>query len=158
KEPSHTTHFTLADKDENIIVSTQTSNGWFGSGMMAQGTGIVLNNEMDDFAQKVGASNLFGDIGGNKNLVAARKRPLSSMSPTIILKDGRPVLALGTPSGTRIISCVTQTALNVLEFNLPLYEAVAATRIHHQWQPEELRVESPFLPSETVKTLEKKGH
>lgn len=158
KEPSHTTHFTLADKDENIIVSTQTINGWFGSGMMAQGTGIVLNNEMDDFAQKVGASNLFGAIGGNKNLVAPRKRPLSSMSPTIILKDGRPVLALGTPSGTRIISCVTQTALNVLEFNLPLYEAVAATRIHHQWQPEELRVESPFLPGETVKALEKKGH
>lgn len=157
-EPTETTHFTLADKEENMIVSTQTINGWFGAGMMAQGTGIVLNNEMDDFAQKVGASNLFGAIGGDKNLVAPRKRPLSSMSPTIVLKDGRPVLALGTPSGTRIISCVTQTTLNVLEFGMPLYEAVAATRVHHQWQPEEIRIEAPFLSKDEMKKLESKGH
>lgn len=153
-----TTHFTLADGDENVVVSTQTINGWFGSGMVARGTGIVLNNEMDDFAQAVGASNLFGAIGGDKNLVQPRKRPLSSMSPTLVLKDGRPVLALGTPSGTRIISCVAQTMLNYLEFKLPLYEAVAATRIHHQWQPEELRVENPFLPEATMKALRNKGH
>ncbi|MBY0517020.1 MAG: gamma-glutamyltransferase [Bacteriovoracaceae bacterium] len=155
---TETTHFTLADKDENIVVSTQTINGWFGSGLVARGTGIVLNNEMDDFAQAVGASNLFGAIGGDKNLVQPRKRPLSSMSPTIVLKDNKPFLALGTPSGTRIISCVTQTILNVLEFRLPLYEAVAATRIHHQWQPEELRVESPFLADSTMSALKAKGH
>ncbi len=155
---SETTHFTLADKDENIVVSTQTINGWFGSAMVAEGTGIVLNNEMDDFAQAVGASNLFGAIGGSANLVEPYKRPLSSMSPTIVLKDGKPFLALGTPSGTRIITCVAQTALNVLEFNLPLYEAVAATRIHHQWQPEELRVEGPGLSASTVEDLKARGH
>ncbi len=157
--PTETTHFTIADGQENVIVSTQTINGWFGSGMMAKGTGIVLNNEMDDFAQKAGASNLFGATAvSDANLVAPRKRPLSSMSPTIVFKDNRPVLALGTPSGTRIISCVTQTALNVLEFNLPLYDAVAATRIHHQWSPEELRVEQPYLSDEAWRKLEEKGH
>ena len=155
---SETTHFTLADKDNNIVVSTQTINGWFGSAMVANGTGIVLNNEMDDFAQAVGASNLFGAIGGSANLVEPYKRPLSSMSPTIILKDNKPFLALGTPSGTRIITCVAQTALNVLEYNLPLYEAVAATRIHHQWQPEELRVEAPGLSSHVVEDLKGRGH
>ncbi len=155
---SETTHFTLADKDDNIVVSTQTINGWFGSAMVAQGTGIVLNNEMDDFAQAVGASNLFGAIGGSANLVEPYKRPLSSMSPTIILKDNKPFLALGTPSGTRIITCVAQTALNVLEYNLPLYEAVAATRIHHQWQPEELRVEAPGLSASAVEDLQARGH
>lgn len=155
---TETTHFTLADGDENVIVSTQTINGWFGAGMMAQGTGIVLNNEMDDFAQKVGAQNLFQAVGGDKNLVSPGKRPLSSMSPTIVFKDNKPVLALGTPSGTRIISCVTQTILNVLEFEMPLYEAVAATRVHHQWRPEELRIESPHFSEATMKALEKKGH
>lgn len=158
QESSETTHFTLADRDQNIVVSTQTINGWFGSGMVARGTGIVLNNEMDDFAQAVGASNLFGAIGGDKNLVAPKKRPLSSMSPTIVLQDGKPFLALGTPSGTRIISCVAQTMLNVLEFRLPLYDAVAATRIHHQWLPEEIRVERPSLPDATLLALRKKGH
>lgn len=155
---SETTHFTLADKDHNIVVSTQTINGWFGSAMVAQGTGIVLNNEMDDFAQAVGASNLFGAIGGSANLVEPYKRPLSSMSPTIILKDNKPFLALGTPSGTRIITCVAQTALNVLEYNLPLFDAVAATRIHHQWQPEELRVEAPGLSASAVEDLKARGH
>lgn len=153
-----TTHFTLADSEENIVVSTQTINGWFGSGLVARGTGIVLNNEMDDFAQAVGASNLFGAIGGDKNLVAPKKRPLSSMSPTLVLKDGKPFLALGTPSGTRIISCVAQTMLNVLEFRLPLYDAVAATRVHHQWMPEEIRIEKPFLPNAAFKDLEARGH
>ncbi len=156
--PSETTHFTLADKDENIVVSTQTINGWFGAALVARGTGIVLNNEMDDFAQAVGASNLFGAVGGDKNLVAPKKRPLSSMSPTIVLKEGRPVLALGTPSGTRILTCVAQTILNVLEYRLPLYEAVAATRIHHQWKPEELRVEMPFMNDATMLALRRKGH
>jgi gamma-glutamyltranspeptidase/glutathione hydrolase len=156
--PTETTHFTLADGEDNVVVSTQTINGWFGAGMMGQGTGVVLNNEMDDFAQKVGAQNLFGAVGGDKNLVAPGKRPLSSMSPTIIFKDGRPVLALGTPSGTRIITCVAQTALNVMEFGMPLYDAVAATRFHHQWQPEELRVEDPSLPEETLVALRGKGH
>jgi gamma-glutamyltranspeptidase / glutathione hydrolase len=156
--PTETTHFTLTDKFENVVVSTQTINGWFGSALTAKGTGIVLNNEMDDFAQAVGASNLFGAIGGSKNLVEPKKRPLSSMSPSIVLKDNKPFLALGTPSGTRIITCVAQTMLNVLEFNLPLFDAVSATRIHHQWLPEELRVEAPAFPVSVMKKLQDKGH
>jgi gamma-glutamyltranspeptidase/glutathione hydrolase len=157
-ESSETTHFSLADKEGNLIASTQTINGWFGSGVIAQGTGIILNNEMDDFAQKVGALNLFGAVGGDKNLVQALKRPLSSMSPTIILKNDQPMMALGSPSGTRIISCVVQTILNSLEFEMPLYEAVAATRIHQQWQPDELKVESPFLSNDVENELASKGH
>lgn len=157
-ESTDTTHFTIADKEGNLVASTQTINGWFGSGVMARGTGIILNNEMDDFAQKVGAQNLFGAVGGKYNLVEPRKRPLSSMSPTIITKEGKPFMALGSPSGTRIITCVAQTILNAVEYEMPLYEAVSATRIHQQWQPDVLKVEAPFLPSEVEKQLTEKGH
>ncbi len=157
-ESSDTTHFTLADEEGNLVASTQTINGWFGSGVMAQGTGIILNNEMDDFAQKVGVQNLFGAVGGNNNLVAPRKRPLSSMSPTIITKNNEPYMALGSPSGTRIITCVAQTILNSVEFEMPLYEAVSATRIHQQWQPDTLKIESPFLTERVEKDLAEKGH
>lgn len=157
-ESSDTTHFTIADKEGNLVASTQTINGWFGSGVMARGTGIILNNEMDDFAQKVGAQNLFGAVGGKFNLVEPRKRPLSSMSPTIITKEGAPFMALGSPSGTRIITCVAQTILNAVEFEMPLYEAVSATRIHQQWQPDILKVESPFLSKEVEKGLKRRGH
>lgn len=157
-ESSDTTHFTIADKDGNMVASTQTINGWFGSGVIAQGTGIILNNEMDDFAQKLGAQNLFGAVGGEFNLVEARKRPLSSMSPTIITKNNEPFMALGSPSGTRIITCVAQTILNSVEFEMPLYEAVAATRIHQQWQPDQLKIETPFLDPKVEKELKEKGH
>jgi gamma-glutamyltranspeptidase/glutathione hydrolase len=157
-ESTDTTHFSIADKDGNMVASTQTINGWFGSGVIAQGTGIILNNEMDDFAQKVGAQNLFGAVGGNNNLVQPRKRPLSSMSPTIITKDEKPFMALGSPSGTRIITCVAQTILNAVEFEMPLFEAVAATRIHQQWQPDLLKVEAPFLSEKVEKALKEKGH
>ena len=157
-ESSDTTHFSIADRDGNMVASTQTINGWFGSGVIAQGTGIILNNEMDDFAQKVGAQNLFGAVGGNNNLVEPRKRPLSSMSPTIITKDEKPFMALGSPSGTRIITCVAQTILNAVEFEMPLFEAVAATRIHQQWQPDLLKIEAPFLSEKVEKALQKRGH
>ena len=157
-ESSDTTHFSLADKEGNLVASTQTINGWFGSGVIAQGTGVILNNEMDDFAQKVGAQNLFGAVGGKFNLVEPKKRPLSSMSPTIITKDGAPFMALGSPSGTRIITCVAQTILNAVEFEMPLYEAVSATRVHQQWQPDLLKVEAPFLSSDVEEELKKKGH
>lgn len=157
-ESSDTTHFTIADREGNLVASTQTINGWFGSGVMAHGTGIILNNEMDDFAQKVGAQNLFGAVGGKFNLAQPRKRPLSSMSPTIITKEGAPFMALGSPSGTRIITCVAQTILNAVEFEMPLYEAVSATRIHQQWQPDVLKIEAPFLTLEVEKELQKKGH
>ncbi|MBT7609129.1 MAG: gamma-glutamyltransferase [Bacteriovoracaceae bacterium] len=158
KEHDETTHFSVADSVGNVVVSTQTINGWFGSGLVADGTGIVLNNEMDDFATKVGASNLFGAIGGSNNLVAPMKRPLSSMSPTIVLKDNQPLLALGTPSGTRILTCVTSVILNYLEHELPLYDAVAAVRYHHQWSPDEIRVDKPGFPISVKKELENKGY
>lgn len=157
-ESSDTTHFTIADEAGNLVASTQTINGWFGSGVIAKGTGIILNNEMDDFAQKVGVQNLFGAVGGKYNLVEPRKRPLSSMSPTIILKDNNPFMALGSPSGTRIITCVAQTILNSVEFEMPLYEAVAATRVHQQWMPDTLKVEAPFLSPKVEKELKEKGH
>jgi gamma-glutamyltranspeptidase/glutathione hydrolase len=157
-ESSDTTHFTIADQEGNLVASTQTINGWFGSGVMAQGTGIILNNEMDDFAQKVGAQNLFGAVGGQNNLVEPRKRPLSSMSPTIITKNDEPYMALGSPSGTRIITCVAQTILNAVEYEMPLYEAVAATRIHQQWQPDSLQIETPFLSADVEAGLKARGH
>jgi gamma-glutamyltranspeptidase/glutathione hydrolase len=158
KESSQTTHFSIADGEGNLVSSTQTINGWFGSGVIAQGTGIILNNEMDDFAQKIGAKNLFGAVGGKYNLIHPRKRPLSSMSPTILIDKDGPLMALGSPSGTRIISCVAQTILNAIEFEMPLYEAVAATRIHHQWQPDEIKVDPPFLNPKVEKALEARGH
>lgn len=157
-ESDETTHFTVMDGEGNVISSTQTINGWFGSGLVIPGTGIVLNNEMDDFATKVGASNLFGAIGGKNNLVEPRKRPLSSMSPTIIFKDKSPVLALGTPSGTRILTCVAGTILNYLEYKLPLYESVASLRFHHQWAPDEIRVEEPGFSSATTSRLKSMGY
>lgn len=158
EESPDTTHFSLMDAEGNVIVSTQTINGYFGSALVAEGTGIMLNNEMDDFAGQVGASNLFGAIGGTNNLVAPQKRPLSSMSPTLVLRDGKPVLALGTPSGTRIITCVAQTLLNVLEYELPLWEAVTLTRYHHQWQPDQLQVEAPSFPESTSIELRRMGY
>lgn len=157
-ESTETTHFSIADEEGNMVASTQTINGWFGSGVIAKGTGIVLNNEMDDFAQKVGAQNLFGAVGGNNNLVQPKKRPLSSMSPTIITKDSKPYMALGSPSGTRIITCVAQTILNSVEFEMPLFEAVGATRIHQQWLPDILKIEAPFLSKKVEQGLKEKGH
>ena len=157
-ESTDTTHFSIADQNGNMVASTQTINGWFGSGVIAQGTGIILNNEMDDFAQKVGAQNLFGAVGGDKNLVQPKKRPLSSMSPTIITKNDKPFMALGSPSGTRIITCVAQTILNTVEFEMPLYEAVAATRIHQQWQPDVLKIEAPYLSKKVETALKERGH
>lgn len=158
-EPEHTTHFTIMDYEGNIVTSTQTINGWFGSAMVAEGTGVVMNNEMDDFASHVGGVNLFGAIGGKNNLVHPRKRPLSSMSPTIVFdKDGKPFMALGTPSGTRILTCVMQTILNILEYDMPLWEAVSATRYHHQWAPEEIRIGPPYFAGETLEQLEGMGH
>lgn len=158
-EPDHTTHFTIMDGEGNIVTSTQTINGWFGSAVTVPETGIVMNNEMDDFASHVGGVNLFGAIGGKNNLVHPRKRPLSSMSPTIVYdKKGKPFLALGTPSGTRILTCVMQTVLNVLEHDMPLWDAVSATRYHHQWKPESIRVGPPYFDQQTEKRLKAMGH
>lgn len=152
-EHDETTHFSIMDGEGNVVASTQTINGLFGSGVVVPGTGIILNNEMDDFSAKAGVQNLFGAVGSDKNLVEPEKRPLSSMSPTIIFKDGRPVMALGTPNGTRILTCSALTILNYIEHQLPLYESVAALRYHHQWMPDEILIENKELPVKTKKRL-----
>lgn len=157
-ESSDTTHFTIMDKDGNTITSTQTINYLMGSGLVIPGTGIVMNDEMDDFSTMAGVQNVFGAVGSNQNLVHPRKRPLSSMSPTIIRKKGKPIFALGTPSGTRILTCVAQVAFNYLEHELSLYDSVAATRFHHQWKPDVLQIGAPYFPLKTMKKLENKGH
>ncbi|MCB9090959.1 MAG: gamma-glutamyltransferase [Halobacteriovoraceae bacterium] len=158
-ESSDTTHFSIMDVDGNVVVSTQTINYLMGSGLVVPGTGIVMNDEMDDFSTKPGASNVFGAIGSRQNRIQPRKRPLSSMSPTIVKKDNQTVLALGTPSGTRILTCVAQVIVNYLEFNLPLYRAVTAGRLHQQWQPRKLYLEDVlFRNKDLVSNLEKRGH
>jgi gamma-glutamyltranspeptidase/glutathione hydrolase len=157
-ESSETTHFSMIDQAGNMVASTQTINGWMGSGWIVPGTGLVLNNEMDDFSALEGSANMFGAVGGKADSIEPQKTPLSSMSPTFVLKDGKPVLAVGAPGGTRIISCVAQTILNVLEFHLPLFESVASIRYHHQWQPDVLQIDPPGPSPETLKSLEKMSY
>lgn len=143
QESTETTHISIMDKDGNAVASTQTINGYFGAGVVVPGTGIVLNNEMDDFTAQVGAQNLFGAVGGLANSIQPRKTPLSSMSPTLVLKNNQPIMSVGAPGGTRIISCVAQTLLNHLEYQMPLFEAVSAIRVHHQWRPDVLTIDPP---------------
>ena len=164
EEEENTTHFSMMDVEGNVVVSTQTINGYFGSGFVAEGTGIVLNNEMDDFSSKPGAANIFGALGGSANAIAPLKTPLSSMSPTIIFKDKMPVLALGAPGGTRIITAVAQTILNYLKFHQDLYASIATARIHQQWNPDVLYIENnataglrPEVEVSTIQDLKQKG-
>lgn len=157
-ESTETTHISMMDDKGNAVSTTQTINGWMGSGVVAPGTGIVLNNEMDDFSAQEGSSNLFGAIGGKPNAIAPKKTPLSSMSPTILMKDNKPFMAVGAPGGTRIISCVAQTILNYVEFKLPLYDAVTAIRYHHQWRPDVLYIDPPGPSSEVLKGLKEMGY
>ena len=158
-ESNETTHFTVMDKEGNTVSSTQTINHYFGSGLVVEGTGIMLNDEMDDFSTKPGAKNLFGALSTHrKNEIQPQKRPLSSMSPTILFQGQRPLLALGTPSGTRIITCVAQTILNYVVHELPLFDSIAAIRFHHQWSPDEIHVDAPGLPKKVTATLQKMGH
>ena len=145
-ESPSTTHFSIMDEQGNVVSTTQTINGHFGSGITVPGTGIVLNNEMDDFSVKPGVGNIYGAVGGQANEIAPGKTPLSSMSPTIVLRDNKPLMAIGAPGGTRIISCVTGASLNYLfEYGMTLYDSVDAIRIHHQWKPDELLMGSPRL-------------
>ena len=163
-EEENTTHFSMMDSNGNVVVSTQTINGYFGSGFVADGTGIVLNNEMDDFSAKPGAANIFGAVGGDANAIAPKKTPLSSMSPTIVFKNSIPILALGAPGGTRIITAVAQTILNHLVLNKDLYTSIASPRVHQQWNPDVLTIEYDSTDGNrneisplTISTLEKMG-
>jgi gamma-glutamyltranspeptidase/glutathione hydrolase len=153
----HTTHFSTADGEGNWVACTATINTSFGSKVIVPGTGVLLNNQMDDFAIEPGVNNYFGLVGGEANAIAPGKRPLSSMSPTLVLKDGRPVLCLGAAGGPTIISQTLLTILYVVDFGLPLSEALAQTRFHHQWQPDELRIERTVTPR-VRRELERRGH
>jgi gamma-glutamyltranspeptidase / glutathione hydrolase len=156
-EKGGTTHFSVIDRFGNAVACTQTVNTRFGSKLVASGTGIVLNNEMDDFAIHADTANVYGLIGNEANSVQPRKRPLSSLAPTIILRDGRPELVVGASGGPRIISATLQTILNVLDFHMPVRAAVEAPRIHHQWLPERLNVEAK-IGEEARKGLAQRGH
>lgn len=155
-ESNQTTHFSVVDKAGNMVAVTYTLNTNFGSGIVAPGTGIMLNNEMDDFSAKPGVPNAYGLIGGDANAVAAGKRPLSSMTPTFVLKDGKPWLATGSPGGARIITTVLQQIVNGIDFGMNPAEAASQLRFHHQWTPDELRVEKGF-PVDTLNLLRQKG-
>ncbi|WP_422371022.1 gamma-glutamyltransferase [Hoeflea sp.] len=157
-ESDQTTHFSIVDKDGNAVSNTYTLNFSYGSGITAAGTGVLLNNEMDDFSAKPGVPNAYGLIGGDANAVEPRKRPLSSMSPTIVLKDGKPFLVTGSPGGSRIITTTLQVISNMIDHGMNVAEATAASRIHHQWLPDEIRVEDGGLSRDTVAALEAKGH
>lgn len=156
-ESDQTTHFSVMDGAGNVVSATYTINFSYGSGIVASGTGILLNNEMDDFSAKPGVPNAYGLIGGEANAVAPGKRPLSSMTPTIVLKDGKPFLATGSPGGSRIITTTAQIIMNVVDHGMNIAAATAAPRIHHQWLPEELRVEQGLSP-DTVDRLTDRGH
>ena len=158
REGRQTTHLVCADGRGGTVTVTYTLNGNFGCGAVAAGTGILLNNEMDDFTAKPGAPNLFGLVQGAANDIRPGKRPLSSMCPTIVCRDGRPVLALGSPGGPTIITAVLQVMLNVLEFRMELPAAVAAPRIHHQWLPDRLVYETDGFSPETLAALTAMGY
>ena len=157
REGSNTTHFSVVDSLGNAVSNTYTLNFSYGVGLVAEGTGVLLNNELDDFTAAPGASNAYGLVGFEANLPGPGKRPLSSMSPTIVLKDGKPVLVTGSPGGSRIISTVLQVIVNVLDYHMDVAAAVAAPRLHHQWLPDEVRIERGFA-DETLEALKAKGH
>jgi gamma-glutamyltranspeptidase/glutathione hydrolase len=156
-ERGGTTHLSVLDRFGNAVACTLTINTRFGSKVVPPGTGVILNNEIDDFSIQPGTPNVYGLIGVEANSIQPRKRPLSSMAPTIVLEQDRPVLIVGASGGPRIISAVLQTILNVLDFNLPVEKAVDAARVHHQWQPNELAVEKG-IDSQTRISLERRGH
>jgi gamma-glutamyltranspeptidase/glutathione hydrolase len=156
-EGSNTTHFSVVDGNGNAVSNTYTLNYPYGVGLVAGGTGVLLNDELDDFTAALGASNAFGLVGFEANLPAPGKRPLSSMTPTIVLKDGKPVLVTGSPGGSRIISAVLQVIVNVLDYHMNVAAAVDVPRLHHQWMPDEVRVEHGF-PPDVIAALKAKGH
>lgn len=158
-ESTETTHMSFLDKDGNAISSTQTINGWMGSGAVATGTGIILNNEMDDFSAKPGVANLYGAVGSDANSIAPFKTPLSSMSPTIVFDEtGKPIMSVGAPGGTRIISCTALTIFNHLFFKQSLESSVKNIRIHHQWQPDTLFIEQPGPAPRELEKLKAMGY
>lgn len=158
-EPMDTTHYTVVDAEGNVVSNTYTINDLYGSAVTAKGTGVLLNDEMDDFAARPGTPNLFGLIQGERNKVEGGKRPLSSMTPTIVLrKDGKPWFAVGARGGPRIITAVLQTVINLIDHDMNIQQAMDAPRIHHQWFPDEIRAEPYGMSPDTRRILESMGH
>lgn len=157
KESTETTHYDVVDAEGNAVSVTYTLNGGFGNGITVPGAGFLLNNEMDDFAAQPGVPNVFGLVQGEANAIQPGKRPLSSMTPTILARDGKFFLAVGAPGGSRITTAVLQVILNVVDFGMNAQDAVDFPRFHHQWQPDKLFLESGFSP-DTVALLKARGH
>lgn len=158
EESAETTHLSTMDSEGNAVAYTTTLNGSYGSGIVVSGAGFLLNNEMDDFSAKSGAPNMFGLVGGEANAIEPRKRMLSSMTPTIVLRDGKPFLVTGSPGGPTIITTVYQIITNLIDHEMSLYDAVARPRFHHQWVPDQIYVEVNALSMDTLKALESQGH
>lgn len=157
-EREETTHFSIVDKDRNAVSLTTTLNGSYGSGVVVAGAGFLLNNEMDDFSVKPGAPNMYGLLGGTANAIEPGKRMLSSMTPSMLEKDGHLFMVLGTPGGSTIITSVFQTILNVVDFGMSMQQAVSAPRFHHQWMPDEIAAEKDAIDSLTRRKLEDSGY
>ncbi|WLE62033.1 gamma-glutamyltransferase [Burkholderia plantarii] len=157
-EKPETTHYSIIDADGNAVSTTYTVNGRFGAVVIAPGTGFFLNDEMDDFTTKLGAQNLFGLVQGSRNAIAPGKRPLSSMAPTVVTKDGKVFMVIGSPGGSRIITITLETALNVIDYAMPPQDAVDAPRIHHQWLPDEVYYETRGLSPDTLAILHGMGY
>lgn len=157
-ESDDTTHYSVVDAEGTAVSTTTTINGGYGNGQVVPGAGFLLNNEMDDFSAKPGSPNMFGLVGGVANQVEPRKRMLSSMTPTIVARDGKTVLVVGSPGGSRIITTVLQVVMNVIDHGMDVQEAVDAPRFHHQWLPDEIRIERQGFPRDVVSALEAMGH
>jgi gamma-glutamyltranspeptidase / glutathione hydrolase len=158
QDRTRTTHFAVVDRHGNVVSNTYTLNDWFGSGVTVPGTGVLLNDEMDDFTSKPGAPNIWGLVQGEQNAIEPRKRPLSSMTPTIVLREGKPYMLLGSAGGPMIITAVLQLILNVVDHGMNARQAVDAARFHHQWLPDVVQWEVNGLNRDTRTALEAKGH
>src|SRR6202043_4116877 len=157
-EKATTTHYSVVDAKGNAVAVTYTINDDFGAKVIAGDTGFFLNDEMDDFTAKPGAANLFGLVQGKANAIAPGKRPLSSMTPTIVLKDGKPLLVVGSPGGSRIITTVLEVIVNVIDYGMSVQQAVDAPRVHHQWLPDALAGEPAAISADTARALTDMGY
>ena len=158
REPEHTTHYSVVDADGNAVSVTTTLNDAFGSRVTAEGLGFLMNDEMDDFSSKPGVPNMFGLIQGPANAIGPGKRPLSAMTPTIVLKDGELFLVLGSPGGPTIITTVANVLMGVVDYGLNIQQAVNAPRFHDQWMPDHIEIEKIGISPDTVGILEHMGH
>jgi gamma-glutamyltranspeptidase/glutathione hydrolase len=158
EEAKETTHYSVIDKDGLAVATTYTLNGWYGAGVVAEGTGILLNNEMDDFNVKPGYTDDEGFIGTRPNLIEPRKRMLSSMTPTLVIKDGKVYMITGSPGGRTIINTVLNVVINVIDFDMPIQDAVNASRMDHEWMPDSLRLEREGVAEESIESLRAMGH